>query len=49
MEIGMMSGDEVRQIVNELVNASPSLVDQVRHAIEVKGAVQLKGKGVGPD
>jgi tripartite-type tricarboxylate transporter receptor subunit TctC len=50
MEISMMSGDEVRQIVNDLVNAaSPSLVDRVRHAIQVKGAVQLEGKGAGSE
>jgi tripartite-type tricarboxylate transporter receptor subunit TctC len=48
MEINMMSGDEVQQIVNDLVNISPALVDQVKHAIQVKDAVQLEGRGAGP-
>ncbi len=45
MEIGMMSGDEVQQIVDDLVDISPDLADQVRHAIQVQDAVQLEGGG----
>ena len=49
IEIGMMSGDAVQQIVDDLVNASPVLLDQVKQAIQVKGAVQLERKGAGSE
>jgi len=48
MEISMMSGAQVQQIVDDLVNVSPTLVEQVKQAIQVKGALQLQGKGAGP-
>jgi tripartite-type tricarboxylate transporter receptor subunit TctC len=49
MEISMMSGDAVQQIVTDLVDLSPLFVEQVRRAIQVKGAVQLDGRGAGPE
>jgi tripartite-type tricarboxylate transporter receptor subunit TctC len=43
LEIAVMNGSEVQQIVNDIVNAPQSVLDKVRHAIQVKGAQQRKG------
>lgn len=44
MEINMMTGNEVQQIVNEIVDAPPEVVELVKEAIQVKGAVKLEDK-----
>jgi tripartite-type tricarboxylate transporter receptor subunit TctC len=41
MEISMMDGDDVQQIVDDIVNAPPAVVERVKAAIQVKGAVQI--------
>jgi tripartite-type tricarboxylate transporter receptor subunit TctC len=49
MEISMMSGEAVRQIVNDLVDVTPLFVDQIKSAILVKDAVRLEGRGAGAE
>ena len=41
VEIAMMTGEEVQQIVTEIVDAPPAVIDRVRQAILVKGARQV--------
>jgi len=45
MDIGLMSGEDVERIVNELVDIAPPLLDRLRQVIAVKGATRLEGKG----
>lgn len=45
MDIGIMSGEDVQRIVDELVDVAPTLRDRLRQAIAVKAATQLEGKG----
>jgi hypothetical protein len=45
MDIGMMSGEDVQRIVDDLVDVAPPLLDRLKQAIAVKGAAQLEGKG----
>ena len=49
LEIAVMNGDEVQQIVERIVDAPASVLDRVRHAIQVKGAKQLDRKPSGND
>ena len=49
MEIGAMSGQDTGRIVSELVDAPPPLVQEIKRAIQVKGAVQLDGKRAGAE
>ena len=49
LEIAVMNGDEVQQIVERIVDAPASVLDRVRHAIQVKGAKQLERKPSGND
>jgi tripartite-type tricarboxylate transporter receptor subunit TctC len=48
MEIGAMSGNEVQRIVDDLVHASPRLLDEFRRVIQVNGA-ELNGKSSAPE
>jgi tripartite-type tricarboxylate transporter receptor subunit TctC len=45
MDIGMMGGEDVQRIVDDLVDVAPPLLDRLRQAIAVKGATLLEGKG----
>jgi tripartite-type tricarboxylate transporter receptor subunit TctC len=47
MDIGMMSGDDVQRIVDELVDVAAPLRDRLRQVIAVKAATQLEGKDPG--
>jgi tripartite-type tricarboxylate transporter receptor subunit TctC len=48
MEIGAMSGEEVQQTVDDLVHASPHLLDEFRRAVQVNG-VESNGKASAPE
>jgi tripartite-type tricarboxylate transporter receptor subunit TctC len=47
LEIAVMDGAEVQEIVEGMVNAPASVLEKVRNAIQVKGAQQLKRGGTG--
>ena len=45
VEIAMMSGEEVQQIVGEIVDAPPGVIARLRQAIQVKGARRVESTG----
>jgi len=45
MDIGMMSGEDVQRIVDELVDVAPPLLDRLKQAISVSAAFAPKGAG----
>jgi tripartite-type tricarboxylate transporter receptor subunit TctC len=45
LEIGAKGGEELQQIVAELIGTPPAVLEQVRRAIQIKGAEAIKGAG----
>jgi tripartite-type tricarboxylate transporter receptor subunit TctC len=45
MDIGMMSGEDVERIVDELVDVAPPLLDRLKRAIAVRAALAPRGAG----
>jgi tripartite-type tricarboxylate transporter receptor subunit TctC len=43
-EIAMMTGEEAQQVVKDIVDAPPTVIEHVRQAIQVKGAKQIISK-----
>jgi tripartite-type tricarboxylate transporter receptor subunit TctC len=43
LEIGAKSGEELQQMVADLIDTSPAVLEQVRRAIKIKDAERVKG------
>jgi tripartite-type tricarboxylate transporter receptor subunit TctC len=43
LEIGAKSGEELQKIVSDLIDTPPAILEQVKRAIEIKGAERAKG------
>jgi hypothetical protein len=43
LEIGARGGEELQKIVTDLIETPPDVLDQVRRAIQIKGAEAVKG------
>jgi len=47
LEIGAKNGEELQRMVTNLIEAPPAVLEQVRRAIQIKGAESIRGAGPG--